>query len=352
MKGPIRHLWASDNASGVHPEVMAKLAAANRGHALGYGADAVTEEALAQFREQFGEDAEVFMVFNGTAANVLALRGMLRPHQAVACGDQAHLWRDEAGAPEHALGCKLLPLPSAHGKLDLDALALLISEDADRVHRSQPRVLSIAQATERGTVYSLEELEGVRAFARKHRLLVHMDGARLCNAAVSLGVGLRAVAEAAGVDVLSFGGTKNGLMMAEAIVVLNPLLKDAYPWIRKQGMQLASKHRFLAAQFVAYFERDLWRRNAQTANQMAAYLGEGLQTVPGVSLVDPVEANLVFARVPRGFVEPLAKVTPLLTRPDEQGVVVRLVASFDTTRSDVDALVREFQRWSEGRMPD
>ncbi|MFC6669423.1 threonine aldolase family protein [Marinobacterium aestuariivivens] len=340
-----RHLLASDNASGVHPQVLAKLAEVNQGHVPGYGDDEVTQRALALFRDHFGAGSETLLLFNGTAANVLALKGMVHSHETVYCCEEAHLQVDECGAPEHYIGCKLSPVPGLRGKLTLAKIEQLLAADRGVVHRSQPRVISLAQATERGSVYSLAELQAIVAFAREHELLVHMDGARLANAAVALNVGFHELC--AGVDVLSFGGTKNGLMMAEALVVLNPELQRAYPYIRKQGMQLASKQRFLAAQFLAYFEDDLWRTNAANANAMAARLAEGLAAIPGVTLTAPVEINMVFAQLPTDWIEPLQQLTPFLVWPGETHSEVRLVTSFDTRPGDIDLFIEAVRPLSE-----
>lgn len=340
------HLLASDNASGVHPEVMAKLAEVNSGHVPGYGTDEVTQHALARFRTLFGEQSETLLLFNGTAANVLALKGMLQSHEAVFCSEEAHLQIDECGAPEHFVGCKLVPVPSLRGKLTLAKIEQLVAVDRKVVHRSQPRVISLAQATERGSVYSLEELRAMTAFARERQLLVHMDGARIANAAVALGVGFAEMTADLGIDVLSFGGTKNGLMMAEALVVLNPALQRAYPYIRKQGMQLASKQRFLAAQFLAYFDNRLWHRNAANANAMASYLAGQLTQFEQVRLSAPVEINMLFVQLPTAWVEPLLQHTPLLVWPGEACSEVRLVTSFDTRPEDIDQFVNHISRLS------
>lgn len=340
------HLLTSDNASGVHPEVMARLAEVNQGHVPGYGADEVTQQALARFKALFGEQSETLLLFNGTAANVLALKGMVQSHEAVFCSEEAHLQVDECGAPEHFVGCKLLPVPSLEGKLSLAKIEQRLAAERDVVHRSQPRVISLAQATERGSVYSLEELRAITAFARERALLVHMDGARLANAAAALGVGFAEMTADLGIDVLSFGGTKNGLMMAEALVVLNPALQQAYPYIRKQGMQLASKQRFLAAQFLAYFDNRLWQRNAANANAMATYLAEQLVQFEQVRLSAAVEVNMVFAQLPTAWVEPLLQHTPLLVWPGEAVSEVRLVTSFDTCPGDIDQFVHHIDRLS------
>ncbi len=339
MSEASRHLFASDNASGVHPEVMARLAAVNAGHVPGYGQDDVTRRAADLFREQFGEQAETLLMCTGTAANVLALAGMVRSHEAVLCSAEAHLLVDECGAPEHYVGCKLLPVPGTHGKLDPAQIRRRLAEDRGVVHRSQPRAISLSQATERGTLYSREALRELVAFARAHELRVHIDGARLANAAAALGTGFAELTTELGVDVVSFGGTKNGLMLAEALVVLDPALHDGYRYIRKQGMQLASKQRFIAAQYLAYFEAELWRRNALQANAMAAELARRLATFDAVTLTAPVEINMVFARLPNAWIAPLQRLTPFLMWPGETHSEARFVTSFDTTREDIDRFI-------------
>ncbi|GGO83003.1 threonine aldolase [Marinobacterium nitratireducens] len=348
MNTDFRHLLASDNASGVHPEVMAKLAEINRGHAPGYGADALTEAALERFAQLFGERSETLLLFNGTGANVLALKGMLRSHESVLCSELAHLLVDECGAPEHFVGCKLTPVPAPNGKLTRDAIeARLAAGHSGGVHRNRPRVLSLSQATERGTLYSLGELRAFGELARKQGLLVHLDGARIANAAVALDASFAELVE--WVDVLSFGGTKNGLMMAEALVILNPDLQQAYPYLRKQGMQLASKHRYLAAQFLAYFDNQLWRRNAANANAMARRLGQGLAAIDGVMLSEPVDVNLVFAQLPNAWLEDIQRLTPCLALRGETRTEVRLVTSFDTSPADIDAFVDAVARLAAER---
>ncbi|MFC3286219.1 threonine aldolase family protein [Litchfieldella rifensis] len=339
-------IFASDNASGVHPRVMEALQAANLGHQLGYGNDPYTERVRGLFKEVFGPGAETFLLLNGTGSNVLALKGMLRSHEAVCCSHEAHLLVDECGAPENVIGCKLVALPVHQGKLDLPALEAHIRRVAGIQHHSQPRVVSIAQATERGTVYHLDELQAIVAVARRHGLLVHMDGARIANAAVALGISFKEMTADVGIDVVSFGGTKNGLMMAEALVVLNPALVEAYPFIRKQGMQLASKHRFLAAQYLAYFEGDLWRENAAHANAMARYLADGLSHFDEIALTAPVEANLVFATLPREWIQPLQQACNFNVW-DAARAEVRLIASFDTTREDIDAFLAEIHKLNQ-----
>ncbi|HWA55675.1 MAG TPA: low specificity L-threonine aldolase [Gemmatimonadales bacterium] len=328
-----RH-FASDNYAGVHPEVLDALREANVGHAPSYGHDLWTERAGAIFRQHFGAAARAFPVFNGTAANVLGIQAVTRPHHAVITSEGAHIQVDECGAPERFTGCKLVLCPSPDGKIRPADVISRLTGIGDE-HRVQPRVVSITQATELGTVYTPEEVRELAETAHANGLLLHMDGARIANAAVGLGVELRAITTDAGVDILSFGGTKNGLMGAEAVVFLRELEVADFPFIRKQGMQLASKMRFLAAQFVALLGGDLWRRNAAHANRMARLLAERLEGIPGVRLTQPVQANGVFARVPPAHIPALQERAffyvwnPVLSE-------VRWMMSWDTTAEDVE----------------
>jgi threonine aldolase len=296
--------FASDNNAGAHPEIIEALVRANRGHAPAYGADDLTALATGRMREHFGETSEVFFVFNGTAANVLALKAATEPHHSILCAETSHVHVDECGAPERFTGCKLLPVRSLDGKLRVEQLGPHIERIGDQ-HHSQPRVVSISQPTEYGTVYTIEELRVLSAFARRHGLLLHVDGARLANAAASLGTGLRELTADCGVDVLCFGGTKNGLLYGEAVVFFDRALARAFAFTRKQGMQLASKMRFIAAQFEALFEGDLWLRSARHANAMAALLAEEVSRIPGVELTQSVQANSVFAILPREAIHTL-----------------------------------------------
>jgi threonine aldolase len=314
--------------------VLEALVTASRGDATAYGDDPWTERVSAQLCEQFGASG-VFFVFNGTAANVLGISLMLRPYQAVICPEHAHLNVDECGAAERVIGCKLLPVPTADGKLTPELVAARLSGMGDE-HRAQPGAVAITQATEVGTCYTLDELRRLCDFCHSHGLLVYMDGARLANAAAFLGCPLPDLA--AGVDVLSFGGTKNGAMGAEALIVMNPSLTSDVPFQRKQQMQLASKMRYLSAQFGALLEDKLWLRNARHANGMARRLADGVIGIPGVSLRYPVESNGVFAVLPPGLIEPLQREWNFHVWDAEEHVV-RWMAAFDTTEDDVDAFV-------------
>lgn len=336
--------FASDNNAGVHPAIMQALVAANTGHAVAYGADPATESAQRKFREHFGENTDVFFVFNGTAANVLSIQACLRPYQAVICSKCAHIHTDECGAPEKGSGCKLLPLATETGKLTTELIQTCLNGRGDQ-HHVQPKLISITQATEFGTVYDINEIRTLADFAHKHDMLLHMDGARLANAAASLDVPLRAITVDAGVDVLSFGGTKNGLMFGEAVVFFNKALARDFLFLRKQGMQLASKMRFIAAQFEALLSEDLWLKNAQHANhkaqELAYKLGKTAQKGK-LELVHSVEANAVFARLPQDKIAPLQDRHFFYVWDAEQGIV-RWMTSFDTTDGDIDTFVQSVQ---------
>jgi len=335
--GHPRHAFASDNWAGVHPEVLDAVAAANGGHAPSYGADRVSLHALGLFRQHFGPDAEVYFCFNGTGTNVVGLQSLLRPFEAVVCAEGAHIDIDECGAPERFLGSKLLTVPTPDGKLT-PALAASVVNGIGDEHHVQARVVSITQSTEVGTVYTVDEITALADWAHGHAMLLHLDGARIANAAVSLGVDFGALGASAGVDVVSFGGTKNGCMGAEAVITFRPESSTSLRFIRKQSMQLSSKMRFVAAQFVALLTDDLWWRNASRANAMAARLGAAASAVPGVTLAYPVQANGVFAVLPRAVTEAMQDIWPFYTWDDASGMV-RWMTSFDTVEADVDGFV-------------
>ena len=338
-----RRTFASDNNSGVHPRVMEALARANDGgHVLAYGSDPWTERATRRFRDVFGEDAEVFFVFNGTAANVLSLKAMTQPYHAVLCAQGAHIDVDECGAPERFLGGKLVPIATPDGKLTPDLVAPHV-KGVGVQHHVQPKVVSITNSTEVGTVYAPAEVRALADFAHARGMRLHVDGARIANAAAALGVGLRALTRDAGVDALSFGGAKNGLMYGEAVVLFDPALAEGFAFHRKQAMQLASKMRFVAAQFEALLEGDLWLESARHANRMARLLAEEAAKVPGVALSRMPQANAVFARLPPASIAPLQAEIPHYTW-DEAAHEVRWVASFDTTEEDVRAFVDALRR--------
>ena len=324
--------FASDNSATIHPDVLAAIARVNVGHAFGYGHDDYTLSVQARVAGTFASDASAFFVFNGTGANVVSLRAACRRFEGVICAETAHLNVDECGAPEAIAGLKLLLAPGVDGKLTPEAVESRIARIGDE-HAVQPRAVSISQCTELGTLYTVAEIRELADVAHERDLVLHVDGARLCNAAAALGVSLAEVA--AGADVVSFGGTKNGLLGAEAIVLLNPQLAHDFLYIRKQSMQLASKMRFLAAQFDALLTDDLWLRCAGNANAMASRLVGALVGVPGLAITRPVETNAVFATLPLAVTESLQRDFPFYTW-DEAASEVRWMCSWDTTEEDVD----------------
>ncbi|WP_235079225.1 threonine aldolase family protein [Amycolatopsis orientalis] len=337
--------FASDNCAGVHPEVMAALAEANGGHQPSYGADRYTARLREVIRRQFGPMAEVFPVFNGTGANLVALQAMTERWQAVVCAESAHLHTDECMAPEQH-GFKLLTLPAIDGRIAPADLAPVAAHRANR-HRAQPGVLSLSQTTELGTCYGLPHLRRLAKEAHRLGLAVHLDGARLANAAVALGCSLAELTTAAGVDVVSLGATKNGGMFGDCIVVLDPARVRGLPYLKKATTQLPSKTRFVSAQLAALFDGDLWARNAKAANEMAQRLAAGLARTPGVRVVHPVQANAVFAQLPAELADSLRK-RYLFSTWDETSGVVRLMTAFDTAAADVDAFLAAA---AEGTVP-
>lgn len=327
--------FASDNYAGVHPEILQAIVDANGGHQISYGDDVYTEALQDVFKRHFGDTAQAYPVFNGTAANVVSLRAMTDHWEAVICAESAHIHTDEGGAPEVAGGIKLLTVPTPDGKLTPELIDRQAWGFGD-VHRAQAKVVSISNTTELGTVYTAEEIKAVCDHAHELGLLVHLDGSRLTNAAAALGVPLRALTTDAGVDVLSFGGTKIGLLYGEAVVVLNPSAVRGIDYIRKTFMQLSSKMRFVSAQFEALLSGDLWLRNATQANAMGRLLAEKVRDIPGVVVPRPVEANAVFAILPKDVTERLQKRFRFYTWNEATGEV-RWMCSFDTTEADVDA---------------
>jgi threonine aldolase len=333
-----RKSFGSDNHAGVHPAIMSAIAAANGGDAVAYGDDDLTGRALDAICAASGAPAAL-LVFNGTAANVLGISLLLRPYEGVICAESSHLNTDECGAAERVLGCKLLTVPAPDGKLTPEAIATRLAGRGDE-HHVQPRVVQLAQVTEVGTCYSLAELKTIREYCRAQDLLVYMDGARIANAAAQLGCTLAELAACA--DILSFGGTKNGAMGVEAILVMTEDLARPAAYLRKQQMQLGSKMRFMAAQVIALLEDDLWLRNAAHANAMAARLADGVSGLPGIRLAYPSEGNGVFAELSTARVEALQEewTFQVWSAGNDGRCVVRWMTAFDTAEADVDALVR------------
>jgi threonine aldolase len=325
--------FASDNNAGVHPDILKAISAANQGHVVGYGDDAYTHSAQAPFKKELGEDIEVFFVFNGTAANCLSLKALTNSFHAVICAEGAHIYVDECGAPEKFTGCKLVPIPAKNGKLTVEAVQSAYRGVGDE-HHVQPRVISITQATEVGTVYRPNEIHALADFAHSHEMFLHVDGARIANAVAAQGVNLRQATRDVGIDVLSFGATKNGALGAEAVVFFNPELAANFKFYRKQGMQLASKMRFVSAQFQALFAGDLWLQNARHANRMAQLLKREISRIPQVKIIYNVEANGVFAQIPRKAIAKLQKRYFFYVWNEAQSVV-RWMCSWDTSADDV-----------------
>lgn len=326
--------FASDNTAPVHPAVLEALGAANSGPSHAYGKDPWTARAVAWFQKQFGPETSVFLVWNGTGANVVSLRALTRPWQAVICSAQAHIQVDECGAPELLTGCKLIDVPTPDAKLTPGMIRASMVGLGDE-HHVQPAVVSLTQVTEYGTVYTRDELVALCSTAHELGLRVHMDGARIANAAASLGLSLRAMTRDVGVDVLSFGATKNGAMGAEAVVVFDPARASEMKFLRKQSMQLASKMRFLAAQFIALAEHDLWLANAQHANAMAQRLAAGVRSIAGVRITQEVQGSAVFAILPRAVTERLQQEFHFYFW-NEALLEVRWMTNWATSEADVD----------------
>ncbi|MEU7073426.1 low specificity L-threonine aldolase [Streptomyces narbonensis] len=330
--------FASDNYAGAHPEILAALALANEGHQVAYGEDQYTEHLQRVIHSHFGAGAEAFPVFNGTGANVTALQALTDRWGAVICAESAHINVDEGGAPERMGGLKLLTVPTPDGKLTPE----LIDRQAwgwEDEHRAMPQVVSITQNTELGTVYTVEEIRAIVEHAHAKGMKVHLDGARIANAAASLNVPMRAFTNAVGVDVISYGGTKNGMIFGEAVIVLNPDAVSHMKHLRKLSMQLASKMRFVSVQLEALLAKDLWLRNARHANAMAQRLAAGVRGVDGVEILYPVQANAVFARLPHEVTRRLQERFRFYFW-DEAAGDVRWMCAFDTTEDDVDAFLQ------------
>jgi threonine aldolase len=325
--------FASDNNSGVDPEIMKAITEVNSGHVTGYGTDIYTEKAIKLFKELFGNDTDVYFVFNGTGANVLSISTLTNSFHSIICPSTAHIMTDECGAPEKLTGCKLIPVNTSNGKLTPE-LVLPHLHGFDFEHHSQPKIISISQVTELGTVYSVEEIKSITKLAHSLGMYVHLDGARIANASASLNLPFKAFTKDAGVDVVSFGGTKNGMMFGEAVLFFNKELSVDSKYIRKQSTQLYSKMRFIAAQFIAYFENDRWLKNAAYSNSMAKILAQKVEKL-GVKITQQVDANGVFAILADDIRDQLQK--QYFFYPwDENNHEVRWMTSFDTTTEDID----------------
>lgn len=328
--------FASDNNSGVHPLILDALCRANDGHAVGYGCDAWTAEADKILRKIFGEDVIPCYVFNGTGANVVALQALTRPFHSIICPATAHIHVDECGAPVKFTGCTLREVVTPDGKLTPDLIRPLLAGFGDQ-HHSQPKVIYLSQTTELGTVYSAEELLEIACLAHDHDMFLHMDGSRLANACVATGKGMRELSRDCGVDILSLGGTKNGMMMGEAVIAFRPELQEYLRFYRKQSAQLYSKMRYLTSQYKPYFEEGIWSENAAHANQMARYLASRLEEL-GLRFTQKVESNALFLILPPDLICRLQEHYFFYVW-NEKRSEVRLVTSWDTTKEDIDAFV-------------
>jgi len=334
--------FASDNNPGVHPTILKAIEEANEGHAIAYGDDIYTERGIKKFYEIFGEEIDVYFVFIGTAANVLCLDAVTKPYHSIICAETSHIHEDECGAPERFTGCKVLALHTENGKLRIENIEKEMY-GIDFEHHSQPRVLSITQTSELGTVYKPEEIRVLTDYAHKHQMLVHMDGARISNAAAFLGTGFREFTKDAGIDILSFGGTKNGLMYGEAVIFFDKEYSKDFKYLRKQGMQLASKMRFVGAQFESFFTDNLWLKLAKHSNRMAKILEKELQNIPEVKITQKVESNMIFAIIPEEITKPLQDEYFFYVRNEKKNEV-RWMCSWDTTKDDICGFITALKR--------
>jgi len=325
--------FASDNNAGVHPEIMKAIESVNSGHTIAYGDDPYTASAVNKIKSILGEKVQPYFVFTGTAANVLGLDAITKPYYSIICTETSHIHEDECGAPERWTGCKLLSLESPDGKLSPASIEKHMY-GIDFEHHSQPRVISITQSTEMGTVYTPDEIRAITDYAHERNMLVHMDGARISNAAASLETGFREFTVAAGVDILSFGGTKNGMMYGEAVVFMSEEFAYDFKYLRKQGMQLASKMRYIAAQFERFLDEEVWLKNASHANRMARMLEAEVMKIDGIRITQPVQSNAVFAILPKEFIPILQEAFFFYVWNEATGEV-RWMCSYDTTEEDV-----------------
>ena len=326
----INYGFGSDNHSGVHPDIMKAIEAANKKYTVAYGDDIYTKRALNKFKEHFGDNIDVFFVYNGTAANILGLKNITDSFNSIICAETAHLNIHECCGPEKFTGCKLVTIPTIDGKLSVDLIKPSIVGFGDE-HMAQPKVVSITQPTELGTIYSIKDLKDIAGFTHKNDMLLHVDGARLCNAAVSLNKNLKEITKDIGIDVLSFGGTKNGMMFGEAVVFFNKNLSKNFNFVRKQGMQLASKMRFISCQFESFLSNNLWYKNASHANKMSKLLYDKIKDIPNIKITQNVDANAIFALIPEKYISKLLKKYFFHSNNSE----IRLMCSYNTSIKDV-----------------
>ena len=333
--------FASDNNSGIHPQIIEAIIDANQNHAIGYGDDEWTAQADSIFRQLFGEDVQPYYVFNGTGSNIVALQSMIHSFHSIICATTAHIYSDECGAPTKATAAVLKPISTPDGKLTPELIAHEL-HGLGVQHHSQPQVVSISQSTEMGTVYTASELKALCDFAHSRNLYVHMDGSRLANACACLGMGLRELSRDCGVDILSLGGTKNGMMMGEAVIAFRPEWNERLMYFRKQSAQLYSKMRYLSSQYIAYFQNDLWLKNATHSNAMADYLYTQINSLPEVCFTQKVEVNSLFFIIPQEAIQKMLEYY-FFYMWNEDTNEIRLVCSWDTSQSDVDTFVRRLK---------
>jgi len=329
--------FGSDNHSGIHPVILKAINQANVNHTCAYGDDTYSEVLQKKIEEVFGKNATIFPTFNGTGANICSLRACVQPFHAILCSDSAHIFVDECGAPEYLTGAALKPIPTKNGKVTVEMLEPFLHAFGFE-HHSQPKVLYISQATEMGTIYKPEEIKNLAHFLHAHKMYLHIDGARLANAAVTLQCSLKEITIDCGVDILSFGGTKNGMLMGESVITFRPELAENMKYIRKQSTQLFSKMRFSAAQFLAYFQNELWLHNALHANKMAKLLRCKIEKVGNFEFTQPTEANIILVKFPPTLISEMLK-HHFFYVWNENMHEIRLVTSWDTTEGDVEAFI-------------
>ncbi|MDR7855364.1 aminotransferase class V-fold PLP-dependent enzyme [Tissierella sp.] len=330
-------MFMSDNNSGVHPKIMEAVIKANFEHDYAYGNDKTTKEAIDKIKNLLEKDVDVYFVTTGTAANVIGLSGLLKSYEAVVCADTSHINVDECGAFEKFSGSKILYVPNQNGKIDKEDVKSFLHSLGDE-HQSQPKIISIAQTTETGTLYSIDEIKELADFAHENNMLLHVDGARISNAVVALNTTFKEMITDTGVDLLSFGGTKNGMMIGEAIISLNKDLSKAFKFYRKQGMQLLSKMRFVSAQFIPYLNEELWKENALNSNNMGKYFAKELSQFKEVRLKNEPATNMIFAYMDKDLVKALQENFAFYVMDEETGLI-RLVTSFDTSIEDIDSFI-------------
>ena len=334
-------MFLSDNNSGVHPNILGAMVKANKEHVFPYGHDVYTKKAELKFKEIFGQNTEAYFVLNGTAANVIALSAALRPYESIICADSAHINGDECGAVERFTGSKSLQVPNVNGKISIDDIKKMLKFKGN-YQRTQPKMISISQCSEFGTIYTVEEIKEISKFAHENDLYLHVDGSRISNAVVSLNTNLKEMITEAGVDILSFGGSKNGLMFGEAILVLNPNISKDLKYIRKQGMQLISKMRYISAQFLEYLENDLYYKNAKQANDMAVLLENELKNIKNIKIIYPVQSNMIFMKIPKNTMKYIENKYEFYIIDENDGLI-RIVTSFDTTEKDIENFVNDIK---------